>query len=825
MKNLACAAGVALLFVAAGMARAADDQPDASIKIDAGKPGIKISKDLWGLFFEEINFAGDGGIYAELVRHRNFEGKDPLGGWSLELRDAQAEMELDPNEKMNDVRKQSLRVRVDSVHDGGSANVANSGYWGVPVQAGDKYSFSLFVKGNGEFAGKKLKVSLRDKSLERIYAEAELGTVGTDWQKLSCTMVPNGTDSDGRLVVSADAAGTFWLDMVSLFPPTYNDQPNGMRPDLFQMLADLKPSFFRFPGGCFAEGTTLENAFRFKETIGPVEERKGRLCFWEDYYSTDGLGYYEYLRLAEDLGADPIFCINPGGNNGVTERVPIDELGPWLQTAVDAVEFAIGPADSEWGAKRAAMGHPDPFRCNTFYLQIGNETEFGVRDYRERFAAYHERVKEAYPGDNVQIIADSWGAGRRQSLDTYAIDFHEYMNWGRAIRDRDVYDDAPRGEPYVFEGEYATRSGSGILQALSEAVFMMGLEENGDEVILAAYAPLFGNVNRSQWHPDLIYFDNHRVMGTISYYVQQMFGQNRGDRLLPSTVEQEPADRAGQREQIAGSIGVATWNTESEFDEIRVVVDGRTVYENDFDNEESIADWTSNGNGQWSIRDGVLRQSSRSEDCRFWLPGGKWSKYELHLKARRLSGAEGFMAMIHVENEGHWVWANFGGWGNTQHAVERAEGGAKVQAGERPGSVEDDRWYDVVIEVDGTKIVGKLDGETLLNVDLADLNEEPEDDVYASAVTDASTGDVVVRVVNIAEQPKRVSLSIDGGAELSGTGTAITLAAENRDASQSLDDPKRYVPQTTRLDGVSREFEHEVPACSFTILRLGRSGG
>lgn len=821
MNKASFSIAVSLLLAMWSPSWAADGHPDAVIKIDLAKPGIQISKSLWGLFFEEINFAGDGGIYAELVRQRNFEGRRPLESWSLNRDSASAEMQVDPQVRLNDVRRQSLQVHVDAVEDGGSVDVVNSGYWGIPVHEGEKYSFSLFVKGDAQFNGKPLKVSLRNESLDQTYAEAELGTVGADWQKLDCTLVPDGTDANGRLVISADGTGTFWLDMVSLFPPTYKDEPNGLRPDLVTLLADLKPSFLRFPGGCFAEGNTLEDAFRFKETIGPIQERKGRRCFW-NYNSTDGLGYYEYLRLAEDLGADPIFCINPGGNNGATERVPLDELEPWLQTAVDAVEFAIGPATSEWGAKRAAMGHPDPFHFNTFYLQIGNETEFGPRDYGERFAKYRDRVKDAYPGDNVRIIADSWGAGRRQSVDTYAIDFHDYMSWGRAIANRDSFDDAPRGEPYVFNGEYATRSGSGILQALSEAVYMMGLEENADEVILAAYAPLFGNVNQCQWNPNLIYFDNHRSMGTISYYVQKLFSQNRGDRLLPVSVEQQPSDKSRQREEMAGSVGFATWNTEAEFKDLRVVVDGETVYENDLADDASIADWVSNNNGRWSIENGALRQSERGQDARFWLPGRKWSKYEVHAKARKIAGAEGFMVMVNVENSQDYVWVNFGGWANTQHGVELAEGGAKTHPRNVNGSIDTDRWYDVLVKVDGLKVVGILDGEKVLDVDLATLNEEPDYDVYASAVTDDS-GDVLVRVVNIAEVPKHATLEISGG-ELTGEGTAITLAAENRQASQSLDDPLRYSPQTSRLEGVSSEFEYQFAPCSFTILRLHRKG-
>ncbi len=809
--------GSILLAVSQAVSWAAQPELDATIKIDAAQPGIEISDTLWGLFFEEINFAGDGGIYAELVQQRDFEGTRPLGSWSLTQENAAASMQIDTVQQMNEARYQSLRVAIEEVQPGGAVQIVNTGYWGVPIQKGQPYQASLYVKADQQFQGQRLVVSLRNESLDKVYAQQPLGPATGTWQQLRCQLTPSADDHDGRLVISASSPGTFWLDMVSLFPPTYKNQPNGLRPDLVQLLADLKPSFFRFPGGCFAEGRTLEDAFRFKETIGPVEQRKGRQCFW-GYHNTDGLGYFEYLRLAEDLGADPIFCINPGGNNGVSQRIALDRLGPWLDTAVHAVEFAIGAPSSTWGSKRAAMGHPEPFRCKVFYLQIGNETEFGRSDYEQRFALYRDHVKKAFPEDNVRIIADSWGLGYQQDVDTYAIDFHQYMSWGRAIADRDAYDDAPRGKPYVFKGEYATRSGSGIMQALSEAVYMMGLEENSDEVVLAAYAPLFGNLNRCQWHPNLIYFDNHRAMGTISYYVQYMFSNHRGDRLLNVAVEQQPA-QPPEDEKMSGSIGLATWLTQAEFDDIRVVVDGETVYTNDFSDESDIAEWVSNRRGRWTVSDGVLRQTGRGEDARFWLKDQNWSKYTLTMRARKVGGAEGFMPMVHVRNESDWTWANIGGWSNSQHAFERSEGGAKQTGARRRGSVETDRWYQVELAVDQARVVVKLDGETVLQDDLSDVNERPKFDVYASAVTDESAHEVLVRMVNIAPAAKRIQLSLEG-AQLTGDGTAVVLAAENREATQSLDDPLRYRPNTTPLKGVSSQFVHEAPPCSFTILRL-----
>ena len=264
----------------------------------------------------------------------------------------------------------------------------NSGYWGVPIREGEKYSFSMSVKGDEQFAGKPLKVSLRNEALDRIYAEAEVGTATTDWQKLSGTLVPDGTDNNGRLVVTAEGTGEFWLGMVSLFPPTYKDQPNGLRSDLAKLLADLKPSFIRFPGGCFVEGKKLDDAFRFADTIGPIEERKGKDSFW-GYYTTDGLGYYEYLRFTEDLGADPIFCLNPGGNNGV-------ERASWQSTSWGRGSTRRSTRSNSRSDRPTASGARNERRWAIPIRSISRRStcrsatrpSSASDDYQRRFAAY-----------------------------------------------------------------------------------------------------------------------------------------------------------------------------------------------------------------------------------------------------------------------------------------------------------------------------------------------------------------------------------------------------------------------------------------------------
>ncbi len=805
------------LLLSVSLVTAAEN--DAQITIDAGDPGIRMSPQLWGIFFEEINFAGDGGIYAELVRNRAFEERrNPLSGWSVYKEDAECAITIDRDVRLNTIRKHALRVDVKSVDAGGGFGIVNSGYWGVPVKKGDTYSFSLFVKADNAFAGARLRVSLRDKKLEKMYAEKMLAPLTTKWQEITCTLVPDATDFDGRLALAAGGkkSGTFWINLASLFPPTWKNQPNGLRADLVQLLADLKPSFFRFPGGCFAEGRTLQDTFLFKETVGSIEKRKGRPCFW-GYRSTDGLGYYEYLRLAEDLGADPIFCINPGGNNGCSQVVPMAEMEPWFQTAVDAVEFAIGSPESTWGAKRAAMGHPKPFHFSTFYLQIGNETEFSYEAYTERFRKYRARVKAAFPEDNVKIIADSWGMKHRQTVDTFAIDYHRYMSWRDAINGRDQYDNLPRGKPYVFKGEYATRSGSGILQALSEAVYMMGLEENSDEVVFASYAPLFANVNGTQWRPDLIYFDNHRSMGTISYWVQQMFSAHRGTRLLPVKVE-EIRQKEKKAKPPAGSIGIGSWDTEVMYKDIRVVSNGKTVFTAD----TSDADKWKTLNGRWEFTPDGIHQKAREIDCRAWIPGKSWSSYKLQLKAKKIRGAEGFLIMVHVKDGMEYVWANLGGWGNSRHAFERATGGAKSQSSGQNGRIERGRWYDITVDVDGNDVACFVDGRRVLKTDLGKLDGEVTNNIYANACTGETPDALLVRVVNIAEEPKTVTLSLREAGTLKSAGEAVTLHAASRDAKQSLEAPLRYSPRKTRINGVAARFTYTFKPCSFTILKLKR---
>jgi alpha-L-arabinofuranosidase len=347
----------------------------------------------------------------------------------------------------------------------------------------------------------------------------------------------------------------------------------------------------------------------------------------------------------------------------------------------------------------------------------------------------------------------------------------------------------------------------------------MGLEENADEVIMAAYAPLFGHVDGCQWKPDLIYFDNRRSMGTISYYVQQMFSLNRGDRQLPLRLQLAPKDPKPAEEIPADMIGVGTWATQAEYKDIVVVTPDGQRHAVDLSGDSPLQDWQTQG-GRWQVADGVLRQTSRAMDCRAWFKGAKWKDYTLRLKARKTAGDEGFLIMFRVRGTDDYAWANLGGWGNTADAIEQAAGGHKLQAGRRPGTIESGRWYDIELDVRGHRATCRVDGQTRLQADLKEVQGAEPQDLYATACADEEAGEILVRVVNFTGEPKRARLSIAGAGSKIQKATAITLAADDIEAFQSLDAPTRYSPAHAVLPDFAKNNEHVFAPYSFTVLRL-----
>ncbi|HZI32056.1 MAG TPA: alpha-L-arabinofuranosidase C-terminal domain-containing protein, partial [Candidatus Binatia bacterium] len=469
------------------------------------------------------------------------------------------------------------------------------------------------------------------------------------------------------------------------------------------MLVNLNPSFMRFPGGSWVNGLNLSNAYHWKPTVGFLPDRTVRTNVWH-YMVDNGLGYHEYLQLCEDLGAEPLFDVNAGmaGDDVVAPA----NLGPWVREALDAIEYANGGTNTTYGAMRAANGHPAPFHLK--YIEIGNEN--GGPAYNANYAVFYDAIKSNYPA--MHIIANVWG-GIPSSRPVEIMDEHYYHNAAWFEQNAAKYDNYSRTGSKVFVGEYAVayNIGPGFLatlnNALGEAAFMTGMERNSDVVEMACYAPLFANWNRQSWTPDLIYFDGTQVYGTPSYYVQQMFAQNRGDVVLPTAVS-VTSSAAGFKPH--GAIGVGSWNTAVQYTNIVVTSNGVTLYRSDF------AGQGANGwrvfNGAWSPHAGLYRQSSTTTaDCRATVGSTGWANYTLSLRARKTGGSEGFLVLFDWQDDDNWLWWNVGGWNNTKDAIELNSNGTKTTLAQvSQPAIADNVWHDIRIQLDGTNITCYLDG-------------------------------------------------------------------------------------------------------------------
>jgi len=520
-------------------------------------PGSKpISPDLFGIFFEDINYAADGGLYAELVQNRSFEytpsdhgGWDPLTSWEyLHEGFAMGRVSVESVAPLHANNPHYVELRIENPFQKG-LGLKNVGFDGIPVKAGEKYDFSLWARVKSG-AAVPLLVQLRDAK-GAVLAETTLPVPAADWQQYRATLVPSATAPDASLVVLATGKGVIDLDMVSLFPQkTFHNRPNGLRSDLAQTIADLKPKFVRFPGGCLTHGDGLENLYDWKNTVGPVEQRVAQRNIW-DYHQTAGLGYFEYFQFCEDIGAKPlpvvaagVSCQNSGGSWRIgsigQQAIPMSEMAAYAQDVLDLVEWANGPVTSPWGAKRAAAGHPASF--NLEYVGIGNEDKM-TPEFRSRFTLIYNAVHAKYP--NMKIVGTvgpgpkgedyDLGWALASQLNVPLVDEHYYEKPKWFLSNNQRYDRYDRAKSKVYLGEYASQ-GNTLYNAIAEAAYMTSLERNGDVVSLASYAPLLAKEGHTQWNPDLIYFTNTTVVPTVNYYVQQLFGQNQGTEYVSDVV-------------------------------------------------------------------------------------------------------------------------------------------------------------------------------------------------------------------------------------------------------------------------------------------------
>jgi len=578
-------------------------QKQTEITVAAGKPLFEIKPEMWGVFFEDINFAADGGMYAELVKNRSFEFTFPLMGWRQVRNEATGRAV--PTFYVPERPSNPHYVTIYADAPEGTFGLVNEGFRGMGVKGGVRYDFSVMLR-ISDNSDLKLTVQLSSHD-NKVLGSAQLSGFTGEWARYSASITPEVTDPEATLSLLFTGRGAADIDMVSLFPSdTWKGRQGGLRKDIVTMIADLKPGFLRFPGGCIVEGRDLTNRYQWKNSVGPADERRMIINRWNmemrnrqapDYYQSFGLGFYEYFLLAEDIGAEPLPILNCGMSCqfNAGEVVPLSELDQYIEDALDLIEFANGSTETEWGSLRASMGHPEPFSMK--YIGVGNEQ--WEEQYIERYREFESVLIEKHP--EIMIVAGSGpsASGRYfeyawaelKKLRPSLMDEHYYMppEWFQSNAAR--YDTYERGPIKVFAGEYAAHgreaeapeSRNSWLSALSEAAFMTGLERNADIVHMASYAPLLAHTEAWQWRPDLIWFDNLRVMGTPNYYVQKLFSNNKGTHVLAASSSGKPLTgvdslyASATIDQNDKLIIIKVINTASAAQKISLSIEGKTI--------------------------------------------------------------------------------------------------------------------------------------------------------------------------------------------------------------------------------------------------------
>lgn len=850
---------------------------DYLLDIDASEEYRQISDLLFGIFFEDINFAADGGLYAEMVVNRSFEytevaADDQFYGWS-KVGSPEVNVVIDDAEGGLNINN----TNYVTVKNGG---IANRGFLdGMSIEQGAKYDFSVYAKGEGS-------LTVRLCSGETVAAQSVIENITSEWVKYGLELEPTVTASSGvTLQVLADGEAS--LDMISLFPEeTFKGRENGMRKDLGEMLEELQPRFLRFPGGCVTEGYDEETAYHWKDSIGvdengdPIEfngsygdvaARTQGMNLWTDIAATDdpnpcfmtyGLGFYEYFLLAEDIGALGVPVLNCGlycqmrGKSGIDMESELFRSS--IQDMHDLVEFCRGNADSKWGKVRAFLGHPEPFELK--YICIGNENEGEL--YFERYTAFLEAFNEAkaenpelYEGIELIYSSGAFDATHSENyLKSYeyakawleanpeagvedfagATDQHYYNQPEWFLENTDYYDDDNYrrsademtdtiygGAIPVFLGEYAAKSNT-LRAALAEAAYMTGLERNGDIVKMAAYAPLFGNLTATHWSPDLIWFSNHQVTGSINYYVQKIFSVNQGSGLYKSTLSGAEVEQ----ENLSGRVGVGTWYTAAEYDNLKVTDNetGKTLGQSKFTVNDFWWSWEDVNDSDFTIEGGKLVHPTTNmiysdTGNAAYFGDEDWENYTLTVEATKTDGAEGFIIPFAVKDKDNNYFWNLGGWDNTVSCLQQIENGVKtgkILGTVRPFTAETGKTYELKVVVSGRNVKCYVDGELYIDYTTG-LDSEAE--AYQVVSTD-ETGDIIIKLVNVTGTSRTFACNITGAENIGSTAAVYQVAGDSLDNDNILGAQEDCVMEEMTVNGFAEKFNCTVPQYSVTVIRI-----
>ena len=799
------------ISVSAMLAAASAMAASTQIDINCAQPTVELSPHLYGLFFEDINYAADGGLYAELVQNRSFEyapvnGNDPHGkelhplyAWEVVQRnDAECSIAVKNETPLNSNNTHYLEI---DIRKAGAAGVMNTGYEGIPVDKGAKYDVSLYAR-MADWNGKNTITAALELEDGTVIGKTTFKGIISEWKKATKTIKAKQTADNARLVITTEGQGKLDLDMVSFFPrDTFCGRKNGMRKDLGQALKDLNPKFLRFPGGCIAHGDCLENIYRWKDTVGDIAERKPNWNLW-GYHQTYGLGYYEYFQLCEDIGATPLPVVPVGvscGFRGPQQCVAMNELQPWIDDALDLIEFANGPVTSKWGGLRAEMGHPEPF--NMQFISLGNEPHDNAL-FRDRFPLFVKAVREKHP--EIKIVGTSGLSENIPVYDlmteqkVYSSDEHYYLSPQWYFANTDRFDNFDRSKPKIFIGEYASLDKK-LLNAVSEAAYLTGVERNADIVDMTCYAPLFGHRYHSQWNPDLIYFDHRSVVKTPCYYVQQLFAANKGDVYLANSMTELQKDPVATP---SGKVGIGTWRTTIEVED--VCVNGKAI---------NTSKWTTTGGNFNLASDSIVQRDINAEgvvaisDEEF---SGDTVTYTL--KARRTSGREGFLVQFGTKEGQSDFWWNIAGWGNTRHALQMGQGRDRSVVSNASGRIETGKWYDIKVVMDHDNVKCYLDGQLIHDYTI----EAPK--ISIASTLDKDKGEVIVKLVNPREDAVETTINLNGVEKVEKDGTLLLVSGEPT-AENTFDNPEQVTTKESLIP-VGKTFNYTMPPMSVQFIRI-----
>lgn len=828
-----------------------------------------ISDNLYGIFLEDINHALDGGMYAELVKNNSFEYGSAASngnkhGWSTTDPTGQLLIFdiMDGTEDKSYLHEQNIHYTRLTNASNEYQGIYNKGYLaGMSITPGDVYNLSLYAK-TTSYSG-QIRITLRSDD-GTIYAQDYITPAGSNWSKYNLTLTPTtnqGTDAVTLQLVVEITQGSIDLDMISLMPAeTYKG--TAIRKDIGEMLEALNPSFLRFPGGCVVEGRDAESIYSWKDsigngasltvdgvtTVGDIAVRPQGRSIWQGtdahpYYTTYGIGFYEFFELCEVLDCMPVPVLNAGMTCPIQSAkyqvfdTDSEEFKQCVQDALDLVEFCRGGADTTWGSVRIAMGHKEPFALK--YVGIGNEQ--WQTEYFEHYRLFVEAFNEAaaanpqlFEGIEL-IVANGPASGDRFGWNymkdcgdfgdklTTLVDEHYYEAPSFFFANTHRYDSYDRdSQAAVFLGEYAAQSNT-LEAALAEAAYMTGLEKNADIIEMACYAPLFGNQTQTQWAPDLIWYNSDMAYGSVNYYVQQLFSQNKGVTNLPTTLE---SSEYTSKVTLSGKAGLGSWMTSVAYDNLTITdnATGKVLYACDFEDKSVLEKDFAIQEGDWEIKDGRLYQynisapSNANTGDALYFGDKSWTNYTLTVEGEILEGPEGFLIPVCVADANNTIFWNIGGWGNSLACLQIVKEGSK--SGQISGTVKNmklshNKKYTIKMVVDGNHIMGYLNDMKYL-----DYTVEAPSSLYETASVDAN-GDIILKIVNPTDTTAYFSTTLKDfdASAYECMAELTTLAGETLGSTNTYETPDKMVPVTGTLE-IAPEFNYEAPKYSLSIIRI-----